>query len=324
VEEGADTREAMIKYLRYRNEKEKLSEFPPPMIRLWTRILGNWPSPSSGGCRYLLQAGEWFLHQMKILADARIRWLDERVLESPSEEDRVYSRFNLSMEGLDDQSWKAPVEGIRGMKRPGGIKIPLLYIDISRVKSKDIGKICTDIGRSQRWSLLEWGRMNPSELTKFFVRMEKDVGFQRFYGGLYDGMRLCHMRILNEKAPVVEEVEKRLRQAVGNSLQEEMEGLMRSEEETRKMRKRVAWLNNLASDWEHEERTKWRDETPALNPLKKASGVKRKSSSRPGKLKMIKMRSMRESGAGSTVEEPVGISPSQPTPGYSWFILSQE
>jgi len=86
------------------------------------------------------------------------------------------------------------------------------------------------------------------------------------------------MRILNEKAPVVEEVEKRLRLAVCHSLEEETEGWKRSEAETRKRRKRVAWLNKLASDWEYEQRTRWKDETPALNPPKKRSLVNRKSS----------------------------------------------
>lgn len=108
---------------------------------------------------------------MEVLASSKVRWSDGRVLEPPGEKDRVYSRFNLSMEGLDDQIWKDPVEGIRGLKRPGAIKVPLLYIDISWVKSKDIGKICIVEGRS----LLEWGRMNPSEHTKFFYRMESDV-----------------------------------------------------------------------------------------------------------------------------------------------------
>ena len=44
--------------------------------------------------------------------------------------------------------------------------------------------------KTNRWSLLEWARMNPLEMSKFFLRMEKDIGFQRFYGGLDDGMRL--------------------------------------------------------------------------------------------------------------------------------------
>ena len=64
VEEGAETREEMILSLRYRNEREKLANFSPLMVRLWTRILGNWLIPTSGGCRCLVQAREWFLHQI--------------------------------------------------------------------------------------------------------------------------------------------------------------------------------------------------------------------------------------------------------------------
>ena len=41
-------REEMIRSLRYRNEPEKLCDFPPPMITLWTKILGDLPSPTSG------------------------------------------------------------------------------------------------------------------------------------------------------------------------------------------------------------------------------------------------------------------------------------
>ncbi len=126
--------------------------------------------------------------------------------------------------------------------------------------------------------------MNPGELGKFFTRMEKDVGFQRFYGGLYDAMRLCYRRILDKKAPVVETTEKRLKTAVLQSLEEESEGLRKSEAETKVRRKRVAWLNKLSSDWEYEELTKWKGEVPALPSPKKKSGIKRKMNPRPGKL----------------------------------------
>ena len=45
--------------------------------------------------------------------------------------------------------------------------------------------------------------------------------------------------------------------------------------------------------------------------------MKRKKSSKPGKKKSMRMKSSRESVAGSNVEEPVGLSPSQPSPGSS-------
>ena len=51
--------------------------------------------------------------------------------------------------------------------------------------------------------------------------------------------------------------------------------------------------------------------------LKVRSGVKRKKSSKPGKQKRLRMKSSRESVAESNAEEPVGLSPSQPSPGSS-------
>ena len=149
--------------------------------------------------------------------------------------------------------------------------------------------------------------MNPRELGQLFERMEKGTGFQRFYGGMYEALCLCYWRIMDEKAP----------SAVLHSLDEESEGLRKCEEELKMRKKRVEWLTKLSSDWEYEERTKWKGEVPALPAPKVRSGVKRKKNPRPGKLKRMKMRSLRESAAGSTAEEPVGVSLSQPSPGSS-------
>ena len=159
--------------------------------------------------------------------------------------------------------------------------------------------------------------MNSRDLCKFFERMEKNVGFQQFYGGLYDAMRLCYRRIMDKKAPVVETTEKKLKAAVLQSLEEESEGLRKCEEELKMRRMRVDQLTKLSADWEYEERTRWREEVPALPTPKVRSGVKRKKSSKPGKLKRLRMRSSRESVAESNAEEPVGLSPAQPSPGSS-------
>ena len=56
---------------------------------------------------------------------------------------------------------------------------------------------------------------------------------------------------------------------------------------------------------------------PALPASKVRSGVKRKKNRRPGKIKRMRMRSLKESVTGSTAEEPAGTSPSQPSPGPS-------
>ena len=50
---------------------------------------------------------------------------------------------------------------------------------IERIRSRDIGKKCVVVGRSQQWSLLEWERMNPLGLKGFFERMRREVGYSR-------------------------------------------------------------------------------------------------------------------------------------------------
>ena len=92
-------------------------------------------------------------------------------LDPPGKEEKEYARFGLELEDLEKQVWSRPVESSRGLERPKGLRIPLLVLDMEKVKSKEIGEKCTGIERCQRWSLLEWARMNPQDLCKFFERM---------------------------------------------------------------------------------------------------------------------------------------------------------
>ena len=97
-EEVAQTREDLIKSLRFRDEREKLCDISPPYIRLWTEILGSWPSLTSGGCRFLLQCRQWLPVQMRALARAKIQWSDGRIIQFPKESDLAYSRFRSRSE----------------------------------------------------------------------------------------------------------------------------------------------------------------------------------------------------------------------------------
>lgn len=87
------------------------------------------------------------------------------------------------------------------MMRPPGMKAEKLDFDPSSTRSSEFGKKCLEIGRSQRWCILEWARLNPQKMRFFFVRMIRDVGFQLFYKNLYDSMRLCYFRIFDHPAP---------------------------------------------------------------------------------------------------------------------------
>ena len=254
-------------------------------------LLGSWPSITFGGCRYLLQCRQWFLVQVRVLARAKVRWTDGRVLELPEGENLEYSRFGLSAEDIGEQSWTQSVTGARGMVRPPGIRIKLLEFDVSSTKPCEIGRKCTMLGRNQRWSLLEWARLNPGLLRTFFVRMVRDTGFQVHYANLYDGMRLMHKRILDVEAPRVRRVEESLTKSVLKSLSVEKAGLERSEAETRIRRLRVEKLDQLSQDWTYEERTRWSEEVPLIPSSKQRESRKRPRSR--SKVRLERSKKMR-------------------------------
>ena len=50
------------------------------------------------------------------------------------------------------------------------------------------------------------------------MRMAEEVGFQKFYTNLYDLLRLCHLRIFNEKAPRLDSVNDALNKGSSSEL----------------------------------------------------------------------------------------------------------
>ena len=159
------------------------------------------------------------------------------------------------------------------------------------VRSSDVGRACSATGRSQRWCVLEWVLLNPENLKKFFIRMAEDERFRRFYQNLFDLLRLSHMRIFNEKAPVIEPVNKALNEAVILSLAVEKKGLEADMAQVRIREERINWLEGLSEDWEMKERTRWRDVVPGVPKTKIRSGTKRsRSQSKAEQLKRKKKR----------------------------------
>ena len=230
---------------------------------------------------------------MRALARAKIQWSDGRIIQPPKESDLVYSRFGLTPEHIGGQTWSEPVPGMLRMMRPPGITAGVVSFDMGTVRSSILGKACSGTGRSQRWCVLEWVMLTPGNLKKFFIRMGEDEGFRRFYQNLFDLLRLVLVRIFNEKAPLVEPVNKALNDAVLLSLAAEERGLEAALDQIRKREERINWLKGLTQDWEMKEKTRWREVVPGVLAVKARSGVKRsrnQSKAKPGQLKRQRKR----------------------------------
>ena len=295
AEEAARSRTEMI---RFRDARDKLCESPPTYVKLWGEILGSWPAVTNGGCRFLLQCRQWLPVQLRAISRAKIQWSDGRMIRLLKDSNLEYSRFGLTLEQLGDQSWSGSAPGGLRMIRPSGVKIPLVK--------------------------LEWGMLNPALLKQFFIRMTRDVGFQKFYTNIYDLLRLCHLRLFDEKALVIAPVKETLNQAVVSTLGIEKTGLENPEAEVIVRWRRVGWLESLSQDGELKERSRWREDVPVVPGSKPRTGQKRsrsKSKAKPGKLKRMRLRSLKE-GVSSGVKSKFGsdlasLALSQPSLGLS-------
>ena len=97
----------------------------------------------------------------------------------------------------------------------------ILVFDPSVDPCSVMSKQCASFGRSQRWSLLEWSRINPGSFKAFFARMIQDGEFRMFYNSMDKFLRLTYRRIFDLPAPRVLKVEQGLNRSVLNTLAQE-------------------------------------------------------------------------------------------------------
>ena len=67
-------RVSLMKTLRFRNNRDKLEKVEPPYILLFSKLLGDWPTITKGGCRDLIPARIKCIKQLRLLAKANIKW----------------------------------------------------------------------------------------------------------------------------------------------------------------------------------------------------------------------------------------------------------
>ena len=86
--------------------------------------------------------------------------------------------------------------------------------------------------------------LNSEKIEQFFQRMISDLFFRNYHFGLYDSLRLLHLRIFDWPAIVVSEVEKKWSSKINNV-------------------NRVEHLERIKSD-DQGDRILWRKKIPAL------------------------------------------------------------
>ena len=243
-----------------------LSDHPPNRVRVWLKLIGNWPTLTSGGCRFLLQARIKFIHQMETLRKLNYSWRFGVVLPEISQELREYARFGISRLDLKRVIWTEEVPESRGFElgRPVSLESPMLVLDLEKDKCNQILKFCSQNGRIQKLAIVEWCRMNPNQIVNFLRRMDSDKDYKMYFRPIYDNIRLIFWRVVNRptiKIPLVDEAED---EKLKRQLMRAQAMMEKSRIELEAYSERAKYLEEMVNSTDLVERSRWREKLPQL------------------------------------------------------------
>jgi len=311
------SRKGLIKSLRFRMvDGSILSDHPPNRIKIWSKLVGNWPTITSGGCRFTLQARIKFIKQMEMLRRINFVWRFNLVLPVISQEFREYARFGISRAILKRVIWTEEVPESQGFElcRPESLEAPMIELNPETERCAQIMKFCIQNGRMQKFVLWEWCRMYPNQIVNFLQRMARDRDYQTYYRPLYDGIRLIFWRIVNQETIKIQFIEENQEGIIERQRLRAEAMVEKSRAELEAYTKRAEYLRKVEESGDKIERSRWRENLPQLpewklrrkrkRELRRLSEIEEESSAKRRKLGSVKKRlgSYRPSQPGDTSE----------------------
>ena len=282
--DAAKTRYEMIKSLRFRYSYDSpLMETSPARVLIWCEIIGDWPALTSGGCRFLGQAREWFITQARVLKSSGFKWTCGVKMKNINPYFLSYSRFGISPHIIHAAEYYEPVPAYTGLFRPSSMKSSLCQMNPSTVKPATLSKFVRKQGKVLKAVIFEWARYYPLQIQDFLQRMKDDLPFRHYMQGLYRGLRIIHKRINCTDAIMILELEEKFDHNLEIQLKEEEARKERSWELFRAREARCQHLTAVLRNKDQDDQSLWLDQIPKLPAwIPRRKGRKRvRSSSRP-------------------------------------------
>ena len=243
--DAARSRYEMIKSLRFRYSFDSpLMEKSPARVLIWCEIIGDWPALTSGGCRFLSQAREWFITQARVLKSSGFKWTCGVKMKDVNSYFLSYCRFGISPQIIHAADYWETVSAYSGLFRPSSLKSNLCQMDPATVKPASLGKFARKERKVLKAIVFEWARYYPVMIQAFLQRMKDDLPFRHYMHGLYRGLRIIFKRIHGRDAILIPELEEQFENNLEIQLREEQ---ARKEKSWELFRAREARCNHISA-----------------------------------------------------------------------------
>ena len=192
--DGARNRTDLVNTIRSRDVDGDLSLGPPSRVAVFAKILGTWPSIRFGGPRYLHQVRSHFVTQCRTLAESLSpHWL--KIMPYSVERREMWEAATYAVVPLSEEKWADPEHS---RKLSLVVHPDLLHQTLQctgdQITMALIEETSNRYGRNVREMIMEWVRMNLSDLIPFFLRVEEDPRLYAFHRSYYVEGRMIFWR----------------------------------------------------------------------------------------------------------------------------------
>ena len=198
--EGARSRDDLLNALRGMDEEGNLLPSPPFRILLVKAMLKGGMSITVGGARYLHVERERFLVTYQIIASNPVVGFEDLTRTELSEPLLMYARFNQAdvwtlppMRGLDN-----PQEKRKLVFHPD-LRSAEVHLAVETLDLDVLMKTFSVARRSLKDGLLEWARLNPSQIDTFMKAYIRDGRLRKKLNPIYEQVRMIYFRLKMEQ-----------------------------------------------------------------------------------------------------------------------------
>ena len=268
--DAARSRAELVDCIRTRSVHHVLSAHAPSRVAVLGKILGSWPSIRFGGPRYLHQVRTHFLSQCQILTDSMCeQW--EEIMPHDFHNREMWECATYAVVPLEEKRWSAP-DGSRGLSLAvhQDLMLQTLICPGARISSVLIRELAKKYQRNKREMVMEWIRLNLSDLLPYFKRVEKDPWLSRFAGSYYVEARMIFRRCTGKSAPRLASIDARRKEVALADAQVELDAIDRAKQIVENAKKVIAvrelrydyQAEKYADDDSHWSTISWRGQLP--------------------------------------------------------------
>ena len=266
----AKCRSELVDCIRTRSIQHKLSSHAPSRVAVFAKILGSWPSIRFGGPRYLHQVRTHFLSQCQVLADSMCKhWEDIMPYDCSNRE--MWEAATYAVVPLDESRWSTPDQsrGLALVVHPDLLSQTMVCPG-SHISHSLIERLSKRYKRIKREMVLEWVRVNLSDLSSYFKRVENDPKLAQFPGSYYVEGRMIFRRCTGQPAPRMPSLDERRKHVAFNDGRDELERIRKAKQLKENIEKVIAvrelrydhYAEVYADDDGHWSTLSWRGQLP--------------------------------------------------------------